>query len=210
MPKYWNIPDIWEGECFIIGGGTSLKNAPFHLLHDKHTIGCNNAFELGAKVCEVCCFGDLGFYNLYKNKNNESKISFRDYKGLLVSNATKMPDAETQVKICKRTEVRVEKATDTLSWYHNTGVLAVELAIKLGATRIILLGFDMRLDAHNTANWYKNIKDKPNKATYPRFMNGFKAFSDAIHRSFPKVEIINGNPASAMDIFPKQDWRELV
>lgn len=63
------VPDkIWDGlECFIIGGGRSLKEGfDFDKLIGEKTIGCNDAYKLGPKICNICIFGDKKWLDVHK------------------------------------------------------------------------------------------------------------------------------------------------
>lgn len=202
MSDFASIPRIWEGECFVIGGGKSLSTFSFDKLKDKQVIGCNDAYLLGAEICNFCCFGDAGWHNIH-GKRLES-----EYKSLVYGNAEKIKPV-SNVKICRRTDGLVKPEVQCLGWFQNTGAMGIELAAKLGATTIYLLGFDMKL-TENEANWYKNLKDKPNAKVYPKFIKWFTRFAQEMKKTFPDVKIINLNPDSGLEIFPKERWESVI
>ena len=204
MRKYWTIPKLWSGDCFIIGGGTSLKEFPFDRLKDKRVIGCNAAYTLGAIVCDFVCFGDYGWFLLHKEK-------LASYKSIIITNApfSEKETRNTNVRVCRREDGYVRDKRDELGWFMNTGSTAIELAAKMGAKRIYLLGFDMKL-TNGENNWYENIKDKPKKEVFPKFLRWFPRFKNQFEKLFPDVEVINANLDSGLDIYPKIDWKELL
>lgn len=77
----------------------------------------------------------------------------------------------------------------------NSGLLGMEVAVMLGATSLLLLGFDM----HGTHFFGKH--PTPLKNTEP---HRFEQFKRQI-AGFRKVPVINCTPNSALDCFPKMD-----
>lgn len=77
----------------------------------------------------------------------------------------------------------------------NSGLLGMEVAVKLGATSIILLGFDMH------GSHYFGAHPAPLKNTDP---HGFQRFKDQFAQ-FRKVPVINATPGSSLECFPKME-----
>lgn len=229
MANTWTIPEIWDGgECFIIGGGSSLDHFPWGTLRDKKTIGCNNAFELGAEICNYCIFGDWGFSEKFSTRNNSRNITFRDYGSLVITNARKLK-GDNQLKVVKRTENHSIADNTELGWYGNTGITAIELAIKFGARKIYLLGYDMsRSTKDMRVNWYENIRLNPTCSMFQnqlhkkdayvqhtnklfgKFIRNFQQWENYRKELFPKVKIINANPKSGLEIYEKVAWETLL
>jgi len=206
MP-HW-IPEAkWEGEdVFIIGGGDSLREQDFDwsLLEDELTIGCNSAFTLGEKICKICIFGDPKWFRKYQRE-------LQSYKGILFTNASQLRNTRLS---WLWTMPRKGKGLSVLAlgWNKNTGAAAVNLALILGAQRIFLLGFDMHLSKDGRSNWHNNLVNKPNKAVYEKFIEGFTRVSIDLKKLFPGREVINVTDNSDLDVFPKigreQFWKE--
>jgi len=56
--RLWRVPRLWPGgECFILGGGPSLKDVDMSRLKGHRVIAVNNAFKL-ADWIDVMFFGD--------------------------------------------------------------------------------------------------------------------------------------------------------
>lgn len=77
----------------------------------------------------------------------------------------------------------------------NSGFQAVNLSIAWGATRIILVGFDM----HGTHFFGKHPRGLRNTTNYTNFI---RAFQKASRQLPPGVEILNATPGSALRCFP--------
>jgi hypothetical protein len=89
----------------------------------------------------------------------------------------------------------------------NSGFQAVNLAILLGATRIILCGFDMReVDGrkHFFGSHPRGLNPNQN------FSGWRKGFADAAKALPSGVEIINATPGSALTCFPFMDLQEAI
>jgi hypothetical protein len=79
----------------------------------------------------------------------------------------------------------------------NSGLIAIRVAVSMGATRILLLGFDMG------GSHFFGEHPAPLKNTTPQRFEVFKRqFADYRPRG---VEIINCTPGSALNCYPKMD-----
>lgn len=194
MPRW--IPDTkWKGlDVFVIGGGVSLERFDWNLLKNECTVGCNDAYLLGAEICKICIFGDPKWFKRHQHL-------LVKYEGLLFTN-----HGEFQRTKLDWLWTLPRKAhglgTDALAWNANTGASAVNLALILGAKRIFLLGFDMHL-SNGHQNYHENLLNEPDKMVYRKFMEGFERLRKNLNRVFPGREIINVTDNSSMNCFPK-------
>lgn len=89
---------------------------------------------------------------------------------------------------------------DTLLMNGNTGALAINLAALWGSKRIVLVGFDMRLDAQGRPHWFGNHPD--GLIQTQRFKDWIASMGvlarDAAQRG---IDIINCTPDSAIECF---------
>jgi hypothetical protein len=101
-----------------------------------------------------------------------------------------------------------EDAPDGLKHGSNSGYQAIELAIKLGAKRIILLGYDMKCD-NGRSHWHNeprqaDFADVAARSMLPHFeslVSPLKALG---------VNVINATPGSAIECFPKATLEEAL
>lgn len=204
MPRW--IPTVkWKGrDVFVIGGGNSLRKFDWNLLKNECTVGCNAAFTLGVETCKICIFGDSKWFRKYKN-------DLQKYKGVVFTNATQLQ--RTKYKWLW-TLPRKPKGlgTNVLGWNTNTGATAINLALILGAKRVLLLGFDMHLSEEGRPNWHDKGLDKSSNKIYERFIKGFERVALDLEKIFPGKEIINVTDDSDLNCFPKINherfWRE--
>lgn len=231
MAKSWNISKIWEGgECWIIGGGPSMPgqfNVPDDVInkvragdyepsayspylspiHDKHVIGVNTAFLIGNWI-DLVFFGDQ--YNFFI----PFKRQLSRFKGLRVTTHPTPPEEYDWVLHVPRDRSKrkgLSPLKNKVCWNGNSGAAAIDLAVHMGARRIILLGFDMNDDSQTPSHWhtkYGNRKRSVSIANHKRHKQCFPYIArDAKKRG---IEIINANPNSAIDAFMKVKAEELL
>lgn len=235
---------IWDGDVWIIGGGGSIRNLfdiPDHLyplhreeflefgecmrvIHDKHVLGVNLAGFLGDWV-DVMYFGDAGFYREYK-------VWIQKYvSGLIYSSAGKFVEKQYKniLHLYKDVSRGITKNRQHTSWTgKNSGASAINIAYHLGAKRIFLLGFDMKLNPEERMHWHAGYPDKTKTPSTKRRNQGVttiprKKQSDGIFKKhkkgFPLVQkdaeemglrIINVNPDSDIMCFEKMTLEEAL
>ena len=226
----WKVPRLWNGkECWIIGGGSSMAKqfgVPLDLINDvvsgkkplsqyspyfsqlygKNTIGINAAFLLG-KWIKVVFFGDKEFFN--RNKNE-----FARFGNLKVTCADTGQDwlyKRTYVKLLKRDVKRegISQHNGYVCWNYNSGAASISLAAHLGVKKIYLLGFDMKSDEKTgRTHWHGHYKSRIRDNTFKRHLKGFGQIAKDAEKM--GIEIINVNPDSAIDKFPKVSLKEVL
>ncbi len=205
--RWWNCPRMWVGATvFIIGGGPSLAAMDLTLIHERRCIGCNDAYALGSWV-DVCYFGDWIWYTIHNHDvverpDGSSHNGLRRFAGLKVTVA---PDdkqiLDPSIKRLRRQPRGISVVPNRIAWNTNTGASAINLALKLGASRAVLLGFDMALGDEGQANWHINLKDKPDPESYERFLGNMKFLVQGLE-DHPEFEVLNATPGSKLTLFP--------
>lgn len=202
--RRWVPSQIWNGQdAYIIGGGPSLARFDWELLRDKNTIGCNSAFILGAGICKICVFGDLDWWQ----KIGHDQL--QEYGGPVVGCCAALSDCPTpEWLLYIEREDRFGLSNDKLCWNGHTGSLAINLALRLGARRVCLLGFDMSMPEGGNPNWHDVRYDRGDPTCYPRYVKGFKYIVRDLPVRFPGTEILNVTDNSKLDCFPKISMQE--
>jgi hypothetical protein len=109
------------------------------------------------------------------------------------------PDALefTGRKFCGASEIKGVERVPGISSGSNSGLLALHVAVKLGATRILMLGFDMQ------GSHYFGPHQKPLKNTTA---DRYRVFKEQFARFQPRgVKILNCTPGSALAAYPSED-----
>lgn len=198
MLQLFEPSPIWEGEdVFVIGGGPSLKGFDWEKLNGRKLIGCNDAaIILGAEKCPVCFFADLKWYE----KNVSNLQQYVDEGGFVVTHCRQLiPRRIPWLKVMEKQSYGLYK--DALGFGGNSGCSAVNLALILGACRVLMLGFDCKLGA--SSHWHDRTIGTPQAGHYVRFLLGWKRLSQDLSRVFPDRQVINLTPDSAIPYFPK-------
>ncbi len=231
----WQVPRIWEGgDVWILGGGPSVTKqfgipdkvvqdvvkglsppsvySPYMVpIHDKHIIGINVAYLIGDWI-DMVFVGDQAFF--FKHIDGLAK-----FPGMKVT-CHHMTEGYDWVKYLVRDSRHGRGISDNpkmVSWNGNSGAAAISVAANAGAKRIILLGFDMKLDETKKQWWHNlygrdpNAKRSPKKPwhmPFDRHLRGFPEIQkDARRRG---IEIWNVSPDSAIREFPKMNLSEAL
>ena len=205
----WTPTEIWKNiEVFIIGGGASLRGFDWARLKKEPTIGCNNAFRLGPEVCDICIFGDKKF--IFTSRSIPRKGYYDELEKF------PNPIVSTDKFLWKQKipwvtvlERKAEGfAINKLGWNMNTGSVAINLALVMGAQIVYLLGFDMHLDAEGRPNWHDFVIDTPKAEVYHRMIRGFEKAAPILKEIYPTRSVINVTNNSDLNVFPKINFDE--
>lgn len=218
--KLWAPPSMWEGgTAFIIGGGPSLNSQDLSLLHHRHVIGVNDAYSFGNWI-DVCTFGDPGWSKVHDKKTVQRSDGsvhpgLRRFRGLIVAlNKELLLENRTDIRVMDREPNGFTKKRNKVGWNGNTGVASINLALHLGALKIVLLGFDFKSKGKES-NWHDNLRH-PNKEVWQPNYNLWKRNLAYCKRNqikyWPHVEVLNATPDSAIpnNIWPYKDLYQIL
>jgi hypothetical protein len=159
------------------------------------------AYKLGLWL-DFTFFGDEGFWNTHK-------VSLIKHPSIKVT-------CHNQIKIIKtlpRDKKRLGLTADPtkVCWNGNSGGAAINMAVHTKVKRIILLGFDMTLDANQNQHWHKYYPGKPTpgvQKVFNRHLQGFPHI--AKDAKAMGVEILNANTYSSIPDFKKVSLKEVL
>ena len=210
-----NVPNMElfpQETVYILGGGASLKDFDFEKLRDKFVIGCNDAYTLGWGLVNLLFFGDTKWWLQHQDRLLSS------YHGPIVTllRLKHLPHGRLFYMEMDRGNLSVKG--DTLGWFQNSGIAAMNLGLLLGARTIVLLGFDCHIPAgemtlpveERSSNWYKNECFTPLERTYARFLGRWDEVGKQLPGKFPDVSVINANPGSSLELLQKIDWEKAM
>jgi hypothetical protein len=232
----WHIPKLWEGgECWILGGGPSLtrqfdipdevvqgvlrKELPLSAyspymsaIHKKHVIAVNTAFRIGDWI-DMVFWGDKKWFLI-----NRHKVAA--FKGLKVTCHPYFANgrfAGENIKHLIKDNTHpqgISSRASAVSWNSNSGSAAISIAVQMGATKIILVGFDMKLDEVHKQHWHSeygvmNRKNAtPRSLPFHRHLIGFPHIARDAKRM--GITIVNACPDSAITSFPKMPVKDIL
>jgi hypothetical protein len=196
------FPD-WRGQtCVIIASGPSAAKAGIETAKGRaKTIAINSSWRLApwADILYAC---DYAWWKNHKG--------VPEFKGLKVSQD---PEACRAFKNINRVEC-VRARDDMLltrpaqiGWGGNSGFHAVNLAAQFGAAKVVLVGYDLRLDLG--LHWHeKHQGNNPMTKNVERWRR-------AIDNAMPVfaalgIPVINASPVSALVSYPKMTLAEAL
>ena len=192
----WRVPKIWNNEttCYVIGGGPSLKDIDLSILDHEHVIAVNNAYQLVP-------WADFLFF-MDKEWITQHGEQLRKFNGIILTiliDHEKYSQGLKGIKFLKRGQRdRFSTLNTTVNHGGNSGFCAINLAGLLGAGRIILVGFDMRVvnGQHNYhTEHYRIINDDIYESEY------IKPFTTVAIKDKNNPNILNSTVDSALTCF---------
>jgi hypothetical protein len=210
------LPDnSWKDKpCFIIGGGPSLKDFDWTKLKGKRTIGINLAY---LKHDPTIIFSmDTRFLNWLEQKYYGPEaldLFWRSpaYRVWLATYVISLPGDIHLVKVYKNYNAGLRGFTwsmkDGIGHGNNSGYAALNLAVCLGANPIYLLGFDCSHE-NGKSHWHKGHPVKQSEVTVQKFIFYFEKASQLLKSK--GIRVINLNPESGLNCFPKMDPGEIL
>jgi len=218
---YEVLPDgAWEGRpCVIVGGGPSLRGFDFSRLKGFRTIGINRAFEFFDPT--IIFSMDTRFLNfIYQGRYEripdgagarEKFHQSTSYKVWLCTYTVKLPAEIFIVRVFRNYKdgLRAFPMTSRAGIGHgnNSGYGALNLAVCLGANPIYLLGFDCK-HSDGRSHFHDGHPRKQKEETAVKFAKFFEPAAQACRQK--KTTVINLNPDSGLEAFPKRSPEEVL
>lgn len=198
---YSSIPKLWtDATVYLIGGGPSLNNFDWNLLRDKHVIAINRAYEV-APFAEVLYWTDHQFYRWHKP-------GIDAFEGLKITcRPIRRTPHENILFVRGQSRKGLELRNNFVCHGNNSGYGAINLAIHLGATRIVLLGYDMQAESSNT-HWHDGYPRRHNNDIYNRIIPYFESLIVPLEEL--GVEVINANLRSRLNCFSQCSIEEAL
>ncbi len=194
-----SVAKLWPGSTFVLlGCGPSLTAADIAFVRDKaRVIAINSSYQL-APFADVLYACDGSWWAFHKGVP-----TFGGLKYSLDSSAAKWRG----VQVLRNCGTRgLELDLTGLRTGNNSGYQAINLAVHLGAARIVLLGYDMQATGgrkHFDGARYQG-------GTRGDFKKWLMYFSDLVQPlQTLGVEVINCTPHSALTCFDRRPLHEV-
>ena len=196
------VPRLCPGGTVVcIGTGPSLTRDDVDYVRGKATvIAINDAYKL-APWADVLYGCDSRWW-LWNSKRGA--LAFAGLKFALDPAARRYPG----VQVLRKTgETGIETNPSGLRAGRNSGYQAINLAVHLGATRILLLGYDMRGDPQHGDHFFGAHPDG-SKPPFAICLKRFETLVDPLAKL--GVEIVNCTPTTKLVCFPRMALREAL
>lgn len=194
--RYAKIPRRWPGgtvACIATGPSLTAEDVEYVRGKVDGVIAVNNAIDLApwADILYACDGKWWGW--------RKGMPSFQGTKYAMKDDARRWHEHDVQM-IRKGPKHGVDPRPDTLAHGCNSGYQAIGLAAKLGAARIVLLGYDMRVGPQGQHHFHGKHPD----GTKPPFKMCLDAFGTLVKPlSDLGVEVVNCSPNTALKCFSR-------
>lgn len=222
---YWNAPPLWAGETVVILGGgpslalhtTRLQAGPFAAIDGGvvRTLAINDAYLL-APSADLLYFCDLRWHQGTMARP-PLRETFMAFPGLVVT-LDNLCLAKADPRIRSIANMGWDEACGNVGLFdrpwgvfhgRNGGYQAIHLAVNLGASRILLLGYDMKPSPAGECNWHRNHETPPSPAVYAQAMlPSYPFLAAACARR--GVSVVNCTPDSALTAFERGSLSDFV
>lgn len=210
MKQYWTAPELWPGATFVIvAGGPSLTAQQVEACREVERdgrkvrlIAVNNGYAI-APWADVLYFCDDRWWQWHHRKVG-------DWQGLIVRLAGGLHDfGDKRIKVMKndnqdgQSHGGLAKSRDALRPGMNAGYQAINLAVHLGARRILLLGFDMQAKLEGglrRTHWFGSHPGGVSDTAWEHMLPWFKTLVAPLAER--GIELLNCTPGSRIRCFP--------
>ncbi len=208
MSRFWTAPKYWVNDTVVIvGGGPSLKNFDLTGIEKFKSIAVNSAFKLVPNA-DILFYADTRWWRW-----NSADIKKVFGTGRIVSTSSCAAAFLDPSVVRMGRDYRYQDQDEPLSTTpgylsgSDSGYMAINLAVQMGASRIILLGFDMQFQGDET-HWHPDHPITSQITDYvDRFAPTYPRLVQALHKR--GIEIIRCTP-SALHMIPEIPWEDAL
>ena len=202
--EWWDIPREWEGQtAFILGGGASLRGFDFERLRGSRIIAINRMFRL-CPFADVVYFCDKHWWTL------DGEEVRRTFTGSHVITIGRVDDPLVK-RLRNMGAQGLSTSASGVKHGTNSGYQSINLAYLFGASRICLLGFDMKVAEDGVTHAHGGYGTGAAEMAHvlgKRMLPFFDRLVEPL--KIAGVDVINCNPDSALECWPKMPLEEAV
>jgi hypothetical protein len=206
------VPRLWPGSTVVcIASGPSLTREDVDYARGKARVIAINANYKVAPWADVWYAADARFWRwVYSGKRppyEDGPAFLREYAGMKYCLTSGAADLKGIIVLRRGVESGLSLNPAILNTGHNSGYQALNLAVLLGASRILLLGYDMQRGPKGEEHHHA---DHPNKSrsNYDRFRKPFSSLVTPLADA--GVEVINCTRRTALTCFPQMPITEAL
>ena len=199
--KLWICLPEWEGlTCYIVAGGPSVAAQDLTVLRGRKIIAINSSYEK-VPFAEYLFFGDSRWWFNHHP-------SLKDFNGKLVtvSAAALHPSVLNMRKINPPpglTDIRTAIAMRRTSLQG-----AINLAVHLGSTRIVVIGADMQAASDGRTHHHRPHPWPQRAGCWDEQMADLRLVNKPAKRL--GIEIVNASPSSRIDWWQHKPLKECL
>lgn len=197
--RYVSVPRLWPGEtAVLIGGGPSLTPEDVTYVRGKaRVIAINDAYRLApwADVLYAC---DATWWRWHQGAPSFTGLKYTLDRGSAgFAGVQSLRNTGRDGLELKPTGLRIGK---------NSGYQAINLAVHLGATRLVLLGYDMQ--PHGDRDHWFGAHPQTTRSPYIQFISCFNRLAPILQAH--GITVVNCSPRTALTCFPRAALRDAL
>jgi len=212
----WAVPREWAGDtAFIIGGGPSLRGFPVDRLRGRGRVIVINRMVLpaeewpGVPWADVLHFADCSFWVRFRDQIlpiwQDGRITTLCNGFMLENGEVKRAEiypGDGLLRLARAPRLGLSSDPRRLSHGSSSGYSAINLAYLFGATRIVLLGFDLKFDGDRThTHEGYGVRQATLQHQLSVHAGAFPFLVEPL--GFRGVQVLNASPDSALECWPK-------
>lgn len=206
MRDYWTIPPDWHGEtAFLLAGGPSLIGFDAERLRGRgRIITINDSYRL-CPWADVLYFCDRAWW--YRHRAEIQQVVTG---GCIVTLENRQIEGMHSLRSSGKTGLETDDRAAIRNG-GNSGYQAIGVAAHLGATRIVLLGYDMHC-ANGRTHWHGGHSGGTREGEYERrCVKWLKNYRTLVHPlEKMRVEVLNATPGSALKGWEQRPLQEIL
>lgn len=193
------VPRLWTNETVVcIASGPSLTQADVDAVRGRaRVIVVNTSYQL-APWADVLYAADAKWWRWHKGAP-----TFAGLKYSLMKDAARWPGV---VVLTRGASTGLSLDPARLCLGANSGYQAINLAVLLGASRVVLLGYDMAPGSGGRQHWHPDHPVK-SRSPYQTFQAAFPTLVEPLAAAH--VEVINCSRQTAVTCFPRAEITDL-
>ncbi len=186
------VPCLWPGETVVLlGSGPSLSVADVNAVRGRARVIALNKSYAVAPWAEVLYACDAKFWEW-----EQGAPGFPGLKYSIDPTAAKWPG----VQVLRNTgPLGLERDPTGLRTGKNSGFQSINLAVHLGAARILLLGYDLSPAPNGRTHWHADHPDR-RVSPYAEMREAFASLVDPL--AAIGVPVVNCSRRTALTTFP--------
>jgi hypothetical protein len=195
-----SVPRLFPGETIVcLGTGPSLTQADVDYVRGKaRVIAINDAIRLApwADVLYACDEQWIGWHN--------GVPEFTGLKYTITGRPKRWPGWQ---RLRNDGTDGVCLKSDGIRTGRNSGFQAIGLSVHLGASRIVLLGYDMERH-HGKSHFFGEHPKRARPSPYPAFRKCFKTLAGPLKKL--NVTVVNCSRHTVLEAFPKARLEDVL
>lgn len=200
------VPRVWPGAtvvCFASGPSLTREDAEY-VRSKAYTIAINDAVTL-APWADVLYSSDNYWYVRQQGVKTFQgmKYAMSPRRNVLHNPFARWPEIQV---LANTGETGLELEPTGLRTGRNSGYAAINLAVHFGASRIVLLGYDMSLGPKGEAHFDGKVGSGPGH--YHLFRESFRTLVGPLKAV--GVTVINCSRRTALTAFPRGELRTVL